>query len=459
MSKITVLTAAIAAALGAPMHANAEDQNLAQLRAEIAQMKQSYEARIQALEQRLQASETRVAAATPAEPARPAPPGVAASRFNPAVSLILSGTYARLSQDPERYRLQGFIPGGDEIGPGKRNFSLGESELSLSASIDPHFSGKLTLALSPENEVGVEEAFFETQSLGRGLNLRGGRFLSGIGYLNGQHAHTWNFVDAPLVYQAFFGGQYRQDGLQLRWLAPTERFVELGVEAGNGSAFPGSDRNRNGIGSTAVFARVGDDIGTGGSWRAGISYLHTRAAGRSYEDTDSAGADVTNAFAGKSRVWSIDGIYKWAPDGNATRTNFKLQGEYFRRRERGVLTYDTLAQSLGTASLPYASAQSGWYLQGVYQFLPGWRVGLRHDRLRSGAPGVDLAGSALTTGDFGRLAAYNPRRTALMLDYAPSEFSRVRLQLAEDRSRPEAVDRQVFLQYVMSLGAHGAHAF
>jgi len=46
-----------------------------------------------------------------------------------------------------------------------------------------------------------------------------------------------------------------------------------------------------------------------------------------------------------------------------------------------------------------------------------------------------------------------------MFDYSPSEFSRLRLQFASDRSNPAATDRQLFLQYIMSLGAHGAHAF
>ena len=57
--------------------------------------------------------------------------------------------------------------------------------------------------------------------------LKGGRFLSSIGYLNSQHAHAWDFVDAPLAYQAFLGGQYANDGLQVKWVAPIEQFVAL----------------------------------------------------------------------------------------------------------------------------------------------------------------------------------------------------------------------------------------
>ena len=488
MLKITVLATALGAALAAPPYSNAaaaDSKELAQIRTQIQELKDNYEARIQLLEKRLQAAESRspAAGAGPAPTAEtalatPSPAGVTApalafsatsatqptptaiagaargNGFNPSVSLILGGTYAHLSQDPNRYRIQGFIPGGD-IGPGKRGLNLGESELTLAASIDPRFAGKLTFSLTPDDTVSVEEAFFESQGLSNGLNLKVGRFLSSVGYQNGQHAHTWDFVDAPLAYQAFFGGQYKPDGVQLRWLAPTETFLELGLEAGRGSTFPGNDRNRNGIGSTAVFAHLGDDIGESASYRAGLSYLRTSAAQRSYSDTDGAGNGVTNAFTGNSSTVILDGIYKWSPNGNPVQTNLKLQGEYFRRTDRGSLSTEASADTA-----PYRTAQSGWYLQGVYQFTAGWRAGLRYDRLNSGSTSSgNFGNSAVSTADFSQLAAYNPRRATVMLDYSPSEFSRFRLQFAQDRARPNATDNQIFLQYIMSLGAHGAHTF
>src|SRR2546430_8949286 len=54
------------------------------------------------------------------------------------------------------------------------------------------------------------------------ISVKAGRFFSGIGYLNPQHAHTWDFVDNPLAYQAMLGTQFGDDGVQLTWLAPTE---------------------------------------------------------------------------------------------------------------------------------------------------------------------------------------------------------------------------------------------
>jgi hypothetical protein len=453
MLKTTVLSAALGAALFNPLSASAaDDKELAAIRAQIREMKESYEARLQSLEQRLQDAQAAAAqaqntaqASQPAPAAEPAPvaaPAPAASNaFNPNISLVLGGTYANLSQDPEKYRLQGFVPPAGEVGPGRRGFNLGESELTMAANIDPMFSGQLTFALTGEDTVGVEEAFVQTRSLASGLNIRAGRFLSSIGYLNNQHAHTWDFVDAPLAYQAFLGGQYKPDGMQAKWLAPTDTLVEVGAEIGSGSSFPGNDRNKNGVGAATLYAHVGDDIGASGSWRAGLSLLRTAAANRQFEELGNV-----NAFSGSSRMLVADGIYKWAPNGNPTQQNFKLQGEYFRRHENGELT-----SGVDTGS--FDSTQSGWYLQGVYQWMPNWRAGLRYDRLSSGTPSIGLAGA------FPSLAAYSPSRSSVMVDYSPSEFSRLRLQLARDQSRPGVSDNQIFLQYIMSLGTHAAHSF
>ena len=456
MFKPTMLCAALLAAFAVPACASAaEDKELAAIRAQIQEMKQSYEARLQALEQRLQDAQAATAQAqnaaadaklatqdTPAAPPAPAPAAIASNLFNPDISLILGGTYTNLKRDPSTYRIQGFIPMEGDVGPGKRSFNLGESEITMAANIDPMFAGRLTFALGADNAIGVEEAYVQTRSLNNGVNARFGRFLSAVGYQNGQHAHTWDFVDTPLAYQALIGGQYKTDGLQAKWLAPTDTFVEVGAELGSGASSPGNDRNRNGVGAKALFLHVGNDIGDSGSWRAGLSYLRTSATGRGF---DNDGIDA--AFSGRSSVWIADAIYKWAPNGNSTQRNFKLQGEYLQRKESGTL-------ASGTAEGAYDASQSGWYVQGVYQFMPNWRTGLRLDRLRPGSPGIVL-GDAL----FPILETYSPKRTSVMLDYSPSEYSRMRLQLARDQARFGGADTQIFLQYIMSMGTHAAHSF
>jgi hypothetical protein len=379
-----------------------------------------------------------------------APRGPTGNTFNPALSLILSGTYADLSRDPAGYRIRGFIPGGEELEPGPRGFGLGESELAVSANIDPYFYGSATVALTPDNEAEIEEAFVQTTSLGHGATVRFGRFFSGIGYLNEQHAHAWDFVDMPLAYLAFLGRQFGDDGVQLRWIAPTTLFLEIGAELGRGRSFPGSDRDRNGAGAGSLFVHAGGDLGASASWRAGLSHLRTSPAERTFEDTDLAGNDVVNAFSGTSRTWIADVVWKWAPDGNPARRNLKVQAEYFRRRESGTLTYD-----VGGAAAPdaYRSTQSGAYVQGVMQFAPRWRSGVRYDRLDSGRAELASNAAFLETTDA------RPSRWSWMLEYNTSEFGRLRLQLARDRSRAGDADKQVYVQYTMSLGAHGAHTY
>lgn len=391
--------------------------------------------------------------------ARKAPPGDNA--LNPSISLILDGKYRDLSKDPETWQLGGFIPGAEEPGPGDRGFGLDESELTISGNIDPYFYGYFTAAITPENEVEVEEAHIQNSGWVPGLNIKFGRFFTALGYQNEQHAHVWDFTDLPLAHQAFLGGQHSDDGIQLRYVAPTPIFLEIGLEGGKGAGFPGSERSKNGGSGKGVFLRVGGDAGVSNSYRVGLSFRHSRATEREYEDVESTDTDVTNAFTGKSKVWALDLVWKWSPNGDPSQRNFKFQGEYFKFKENGELAFNTAAVAGPTSgSGSYDSSQSGWYVQAIYQFMPRWRVGARYDQLDSGTVSIGLVNDGtLTAADFPVLAAHDPKRITAMVDFSPSEFSRLRLQYARDESRFAEKDSQIALQYIMSIGAHGAHKF
>jgi hypothetical protein len=472
------------ACIALPLASRADD--LSSLKGEIAALKSDYEARIAKLEARIDQLETQTASAPPAATAAGAvPPDVLAAAaadaaasappaevpmpsaagagnnpataFNPAMSVILGGNYASTSQDPDTYRIAGFIPSGGEVGPGQRSFNLGESELTLAANVDPYFFGNLTASINGDNEISVEEAYFRTIALPEGFVVKGGRFFSGIGYLNEIHAHAWDFVDQPLVYQAFFGGQLAQNGVQVKWVAPTVLYLDVGAETGNGQEFPGTHRNRNGLNGATLFSHVGGDIGDSTSWRAGVSYLDLHAEDRTYDDVDEFGAPVVNSFTGKSRTWVGDVTFKWSPHGNPLQHNLKFQAEYMRRKEDGDLAFDVDNLALSGA---YDTTQSGWYVQSVYQFMPRWRVGARYDALDSGTTHIGLVDDGLLPpGDFPLLEAADPTRVTIMLDWNPSEFSRLRAQYAWDDARDAETDRQFQLQYIYSIGAHGAHKF
>ena len=349
--------------------------------------------------------------------------------FNPAISIILNGSYTGHSLDPDNYQRSGF-PIVGEGGPSSRGFSLGESEISFAANVDDRFYGQLTVSLgSEEGAAGVEEAFVDTNSLPGGINLRIGRFFSGVGYLNSHHAHTDKFFDRPLPYQAFLGNQYGDDGVQLRWVAPTDTFLEFGAEIFRGDSFPAAGGGHGGAGTHTLFAHAGGDIGDETAWLAGLSVMDTRSEG------------AEDGFTGDSRLYIADATWKWAPEGNFKDGGVTLRGEYFLEDRDGEY-FD--ANSEG--SLPWNGRRRGAYLEAVYRINRRWETGYRFDRLWNGS-GSPIAGD------------FDPRRSSLMLSWLNSEFSLLRLQYSHDEPNGEDTDNSLTLQYQMSLGAHGAHKF
>ena len=430
------------------------------LRAELAQMRADYELRIAQLENRLDEAEERAAGqqtttvqaegqeAKQADSWQPDPYAEQMSdggnnASNPAIGVIFQGQAWSYSDDPDDYEIPGF-PLGGEAGPLPEGLALGETEINISANVDDKFTAWLTVPIAIEDAdvvVELEEAWIETMTLPAGLSLRMGRFYSNIGYLNDKHSHSWDFTDQPLVYQTFLGGQYLDDGLQLRWLAPTDLYLELGAEVTRGDKYPAGGAANSGVGSYALHLRSGGDVGFSNSWQAGFSYLQADA-----EERASGNEDDPLFFTGQTDLWMAEFVWKWAPNGNNKQRNFIFQAEYMWRNEDGSYTLP------GNDPLPYDNDQQGWYLQTVYQPFPRWRIGLRYDLLSSDNPGQAYAGTPLMP------SVNDPRRFSVMADWSNSEFSRLRLQYSHDKAGfPD--DRQWGVQYIFSIGAHGAHSF
>jgi len=370
------------------------------------------------------------------------------SSFNPEAALILQGAYKKRKELEDRH-IGGFVSAdhdGHGHGVNERGFTYDHTELKLGAGVDPYWRGQVMMALFKE-KVELEEVWLQSAALGFGTRVKAGRFLSGIGYLNEQHMHQWDFYEQPLMYKALFGGHgYAQEGAQLKWVAPLDNHIELGAEIGRGKNFP-SDSNVSGANSHALFAHIGGDIGVSNNWRVGLSWLRTRAGARE-SSFETEHGEAPGAFTGRSRVWIADFVYKWSLDGNPERRNFKFQAEYFRRAENGNLAVEDGGNIHGSA---FHTRQSGYYLAGVYQFTPNWRAGLRFDHLSSGRQSLGDNPADIET------VRYRPRRVSAMADYSWSESSRLRLQWSRDRAMPGVIDNQVTLQFIMSLGTHGAH--
>ena len=366
------------------------------------------------------------------------------SDFNPGISLILNGLYSNYTNTPDNYQLPGFML-GDEAGLEDQGLSLGESELTLSSNIDDKFYGQVTMAFggAPDaTDVSIEEAFFQTTALGNGLTLKGGRFFSAVGYLNEQHAHAWDFSDAPLIYRGLFGNQLVNDGLQASYLFPTDQYMQLGAEISSGSHYP-SAGNHHGVGSWSLFYNIGGDIGISQSWQLGLNHWQADRV----SERESAFLGDSAFFSGHSKINSADFVYKWSPNGNPINQNFKFQFEYFDRKENGQIAFNA-------ADTAYNGHQKGLYAQAIYQFMPQWKTGFRYDWINSNNSGANLS----TLVNTGLADGYSPKRYSLMLEWLSSNFSRFRLQYNRDKSY-QVSDNQVMLQYTFSLGAHGAHQY
>ncbi|MFZ2029806.1 MAG: hypothetical protein WAU68_05835 [Vitreimonas sp.] len=459
----TLLGAPNAHAQTAPAAPAQSTNDITALRHDMDTLRQEYESRIADLEARLARAEaaegvqpappadqsaapTDTASADQSAPATvasndaygAAPPSAAGptsqNLYNPGIAVALNGLFTAAQHDTgDNERISGFSAGGDIAHP-TRGFSLGESEVSFAANIDPFLAGFFDFSLDNQNNVNLEEAYIRTTALPGGFTLKAGRFLSGIGYINERHAHDWSFSDAPLPYRAFLNNQIGDDGVQVRWLAPTDQFLEFGAEAFRGESYPASGGANNGVGAYSAFVHTGSDINDSSSYLAGLSYLHTQAVDR----VDADGG----VFNGNTDLGILTAVYKWAPGGNPLVRNLTLAGEYFYGRDSGTFN-----------GVDFDQTHTGWYLQGVYQFMPQWSVGLRASGLQSGDPGSLLLAST-DLNDLG----HDPLDLTALLEYDTSEFGRLRLQYSHDEASSENNDI-LTLQYTVIYGPHGAHRY
>lgn len=408
------------------------------------------------------------------------------SSFNPRLSAILDGAFYSDSIDGHAFELLEEVAGfggghdhGDDHdhahGHGfERGFNLRELEIGLQAAVDPYLDATAIFTISEDGGVELEEAYATTRALPAGLQLKFGKFQSDIGYLNRQHPHEWHFTDRPLVSHLIFGDHGLQDiGVQLSWLAPTTNYLQLGLEVlqGNGEGianYQGGDELAGFNDEIALTERSGPRVLTGfARWSPDLGADHTMRLGASgglvtqYHEIEEHGSRFVDAD-GDAWFAGLDWVHKYDGGGFHGHRNWQLQAEYYYR----VKAFDLRVTPIDAATHPaqalegsYRNRQDGVYVQGVYGIAPRWQIGARYD-------GVGL------TNHVGDHSPGASRRYTGMLSFAPTEFSRLRLQYAygdilaaevENLVELEGTERedfhQIFLQFIVGLGAHSAHAF
>ncbi|RTR31178.1 hypothetical protein [Shewanella atlantica] len=368
------------------------------------------------------------------------------SLTNPAISAVLDGYYQN-TERPMAERVEGF--------------GLGHTELAMSANIDDMFYGKLTAVVEMhdgETELGLEEAFIQTLGMPGGFSVRAGRFLSDVGYLNNQHVHTDAFSDRPAAYRAFLGSHYFDDGVRLTYVAPTDIYWAMGIEAFKGDNMRAEDehgeREFKDLGIYTAYTKLGGDIGANGSWQAGLSYMRNengRLTADEHEEheehsDEDHGHDHSHSanYTGEN-TYIADFVYKWAPNGNYKYQHLTVSGEYFK-----VTDFTPAVHADEHLSEQSVDDQQGWYLSGVYQFSPNWSAGVRYGEVDTQEMhGDHFHGQKL-------------KESEVSLAWHHSHFSTVRLQYTNQKGTNfDGIedDNVITLQYVMTLGAHGAHQF
>jgi len=389
--------------------------------------------------------------------------------FLPDLSLIVdTSLVGRNKNDQELKRLE--IPGlyhrhgGEEqdILNKNRGFNLNYAELYLYAPVDPYFDLYATIPFS-EDGSEVEEAYAVTRGLPFGFQFKVGKFRSSFGRLNAQHPHVWDFANQPLVYKVFLGDDgLKEKGVQLNWLAPTPFYLLFGVEVLQGEneqsfGTEGFKMNtkKDGSGTDITvgdtkkpnlyvgFVKTSFDVGdlsvlTGLSFATG----HTRINHLDDEDNP-------HAFAGNTKLYGFDLTAKYFLD---SYRYISFQGEYLYRDQDGTkYAYDD-AGNLVTPSIK--KKQGGFYSQVVWRFAQRWRTGFQYNLINKN----DVKENGVKINLSNNLPAYYA-----MLEYNPTEFSRIRLQVGQNRAFFQDGSRktvnEVILQFNFAIGAHGAHPF
>jgi hypothetical protein len=389
--------------------------------------------------------------------------------FNPAILLILDGRYSHEQKRGEMgwssaiEHVAGFVNPHDhsahshaELPPG---FHLYHAELIFSANIDHLFEASLNLGID-EAGVAIEESYITTRQLPAGIQLKLGKFLSGIGYQNQQHSHDWSFTDIALPYQLLFGSHgLNEKGIQLTWTPLFRHYTLFGMELLQGEneamanylgavslARGQGSRERSGPRLWSLFARFAPEMGFNHAMQLSLfggQSLHYQAR-------------EGNQWVGEGEGWfgGAAWVYKYDRGGYRGDGSITLMAEYLLRQRQMVIVGSSVQRQQRLGEM-IADDQDGFYLQAIYGMAPRWQLAVRHEV--AGLTNRQQRGSSWQQW-------HSSERSGLSLTWLPSEFSRLRLQYSQSAlAQQESATRLNFshftLQYQVAMGVHGAHRF
>jgi hypothetical protein len=309
--------------------------------------------------------------------------------------------------------------GRNTINPPK-SLCLQESEISLQAIVDPYARADFFLAIGEEG-IEVEEGYVTFPAVPGGFVVKAGKMRASFGRVNQFHNHTLPWVDRPLVQFNLLGGSLEEAdvgikdaGISVSHIipAPGGLFLEATGElfrGDSGSLFHSSRRSDL---STVAHLRAYHDLTESTNLEVGGSY----ARGHN---------DLGSAFI--TQLYGVDATLRWRPLRRAIYHSFAARAElYWSRREEVALTQRAFGYF---GSLEYRLGRR-WFAGGRYDWSERARNATQHDSSGS-----------------------------LVLTYWPSEFNQIRGQLRRTRYAEGTAANELLIQFLFTIGAHGAHPF
>lgn len=358
------------------------------------------------------------------------PISAALANFNPDLAVILDVAAGWFSGEGKA-----ITAGGHD--PQKTGFTFQQLELSIGKSVDPYFRFDANLVFS-QFGVEVEEAYATTLALPLNLQVRAGQFLTRFGRLNATHPHTWEFIDQNFALTRIFGGEGNRGlGVELSWLAPLPWFAELVVAITDAA---GASTARSFLGGGEF------DIASP------LDFQTTAALKQFFPLTDALSLNVGLSAAtgpnptgndNRTDVYGLDFYLRWRPVSGAAQRWIALQAELFWRRRQ---IPDDLLQDLNA------------YAQIVWRFADRWSAAARYEW---GSASWGLDGERSTKDWLDPAWTGERHRASAAVTFHPSEFSRLRLQVARDDAPSLSPDPiwSAFLAAEFFVGAHAAHPF
>lgn len=321
-------------------------------------------------------------------------------RLLPDISVI--GTFAGAYFNHE--------PVGDTgVDPKRTGFNLQEIEVAFQSIIDPYFRADVMLSFG-ERGVELEEGYFTTLGLVKGLQIRGGKMRLPLGRQNQKHTETWDFADNTLANKYFLGPDgLKELGVEVSYLIPVPFFLQLQGTFSNGDG-------DTSFGGTRVkdFLYQGR-LTTSFDTSANTSILFGASAALGFN---------TSGPGNQTKIYGGDFLFKWKPK---SYRSVVWQTEYLFRQ------FDDTAGN---------QHDGGLYSYIDWQFVKRWHAGIRYDQM--GLP------EAIVPKEY---------RVTPALTFNPTEFTRIRAQYEYDKVASASPVHAAFLQFEFSMGPHGAHLF